>query len=97
MSRLIPPYGGELKSLYAATPSEFPDGGLARNLPSVTLTARQLCDAELLLNGGFSPLDGFMTEADYNQVVDSMRLADGTLGKSLHDVATPDHLLKLDP
>ena len=78
MSRLIPPYGGELKDLCAAPP-EFPEGGVPQNLPCVTLNARHLCDAELLLNGGFSPLDGFMIKADYDQVVDSMRLADGTL------------------
>jgi sulfate adenylyltransferase len=29
------------------------------------MTQRQLCDLELILNGGFSPLEGFMTEADY--------------------------------
>ena len=32
---------------------------------SVTLTERQLCDLELILNGGFSPLDGFMSQKDY--------------------------------
>ena len=79
MSRLIPPYGGELKDLYAITPPEFLTADAPLNLPCVTLSARQLCDVELLLNGGFSPLDGFMTEADYNQVVESMRLANGTL------------------
>jgi sulfate adenylyltransferase len=47
--------------------------------PSWDLTARQLCDLELLLNGGFSPLDGFMGQADYESVCSSMRLADGTL------------------
>ena len=30
---------------------------------------RQLCDLELILNGGFSPLEGFMNEADYNKWV----------------------------
>lgn len=48
-------------------------------MPSLTLTPRQLCDLELLLNGGFAPLTGFMGQADYNAVVDHMRLADGTL------------------
>ncbi len=43
------------------------------------LTTRQLCDLELLLSGGFSPLQGFMSRADYDRVVDEMRLADGTL------------------
>ena len=48
-------------------------------LPSWDLTARQVCDLELLMNGGFYPLKGFQTEADYNGVVENMRTADGTL------------------
>ena len=48
-------------------------------VPSWTLTPRQLCDVELLLNGGFSPLKGFLNEADYAGVLGQMRLADGTL------------------
>lgn len=51
----------------------------AAELPSWDLTARQVCDLELLMNGGFNPLKGFMSEADYNGVVDNMRLADGAL------------------
>ncbi|MGF6861107.1 sulfate adenylyltransferase [Rhodobacteraceae bacterium MBR-64] len=51
----------------------------AGNLPSWDLTARQTCDLELLMNGGFHPLKGFQTEADYNGVVDNMRTADGAL------------------
>jgi len=45
----------------------------------LTLTQRQLCDLELLLNGGFAPLSGFMTRADYDSVVDAMRLQGGAL------------------
>jgi sulfate adenylyltransferase len=48
-------------------------------LPSWDLTPRQICDLELLMNGGFHPLKGFMTEADYTGVVDRMRMADGSL------------------
>jgi sulfate adenylyltransferase len=47
--------------------------------PSWDLTPRQLCDLELLLNGGFSPLRGFLGQADYESVRDRMRLCDGTL------------------
>ena len=47
--------------------------------PSWDLTPRQVCDLELLMAGGFSPLRGFMTRADYETVVRDMRLADGTL------------------
>ena len=48
-------------------------------LPSWDLTPRQVCDLELLMNGGFYPLKGFLTEADYDGVVENMRLADGSL------------------
>lgn len=51
----------------------------AANLPSWDLTARQVCDLELLMNGGFFPLKGFQSEADYNGTVENMRTADGTL------------------
>ena len=51
----------------------------AGSMPSWDLTARQACDLELLMNGGFSPLKGFNSQADYEVVVDKMRLADGTL------------------
>ena len=51
----------------------------AADLPSWDLSPRQICDLELLMNGGFSPLKGFLGQADYDSVVDTMRLADGTL------------------
>ncbi len=51
----------------------------AAGLTSHDLTARQICDLELLMNGGFHPLKGFLSEADYNGVVNDMRLADGAL------------------
>ncbi len=51
----------------------------AADLISWDLTPRQICDLELLMNGGFNPLKGFLSETDYNGVVENMRLADGTL------------------
>ena len=51
----------------------------SRDWPSWDLSPRQICDLELLLNGGFSPLRGFLGRADYESVCARMRLADGTL------------------
>jgi sulfate adenylyltransferase len=51
----------------------------ARDLPSWDLTERQLCDLELILDGAFSPLGGFLGRADFDSVCHRMRLADGTL------------------
>ncbi len=51
----------------------------AASLPGWDLTPRQICDLELLMNGGFNPLKGFLGQADYESVVETMRLADGTL------------------
>jgi sulfate adenylyltransferase len=52
---------------------------LSAENPSLTLTQRQLCDLELIMNGGFSPLKSFMNRQDYERVVNEMRLADGTV------------------
>jgi ATP sulfurylase len=46
-------------------------------MPSWDLTARQACDLGLLMNGGFFPLKGFNTQADYDGIVENMRMADG--------------------
>ena len=51
----------------------------AAELVSWDLTPRQICDLELLMNGGFNPLKGFLSQADYNCVVENMRLADDSL------------------
>lgn len=76
---LITPYGGRLVDLLA---SEEQRADLARHageLPSIQMTPRILCDLELLATGAFSPLSRFMGKADYQRVVEEMRLADGTL------------------
>ncbi len=73
------PHGGELKNLYLPREAVEDQQSHARDLPSWDLSMRQLCDLELLLNGAFSPLEGFMGADDYNAVLAKMRLADGVL------------------
>ena len=52
---------------------------ISRNLQSITINERQLCDLELLTSGAFSPLKGFMGRSDYESVIDRMRLQNGEL------------------
>ena len=49
----------------------------ALDLKSIDLSSRQLCDLELLLNRGFYPLGGYLTQKEYDSVVSTMRLPDG--------------------
>ena len=76
---LIAPHGGRLANLMAGPEAVADLKGKSKDWLSLDLTPRQLCDLELLLNGGFSPLNGFMTQKDYDPVCSSMRLGDGTL------------------
>lgn len=78
IEKMVAPHGGVLQDLIQR--DESIKGDLLKEssgLKSIVLTARQLCDLELILNGGFSPLTSFMTEKDYNSVVENMRLANG--------------------
>jgi sulfate adenylyltransferase len=78
-SHLIPPHGGDLVDLIAQPERIAELKSHSKEWPSWDLTGRQLCDLELLLTGGFSPLRGFMSRADYEGVCHDMRLANGTL------------------
>ena len=73
------PHGGKLINLIPDADQVAKLKQQTVDLPSWDLTERQVCDIELLMNGGFSPLTGFMNQADYNSVLADMRLADGTL------------------
>lgn len=76
---LIEPHGGVLCDLMLNEADAAAAKDEARDLASITLSERQLCDLELLLTGGFSPLRGFQNKDDYDGVVDNLRLADGTI------------------
>lgn len=73
-----PPYGGELVDLLVDDARAAAMKTAARDLASLTLDERGLCDLEQLAVGGFSPLRGFMNQADYQRVLAEGRLADGT-------------------
>ena len=76
---LIAPYGGTLQNLTLGGEERREWVGKAGHFPSIQLSARSLCDLDLIACGGFSPLDRFMGKADYERVLHEMRLRDGTL------------------
>jgi len=76
---LIKPHGGELVDLLVNEDRATELKEASRDWPSWDLTDRQVHDLELLLTGGFSPLEGFMSRTDYEPVLEEMRLAGGTL------------------
>ncbi len=77
--KLIAPYGGKLVNLLASKEKHLDLVQKAKDLPSMQISFRSMCDLELLATGAFSPLDRFMGENDYFSVLHQMRLADGTL------------------
>ncbi|MGH9883535.1 MAG: adenylyltransferase, partial [Pyrinomonadaceae bacterium] len=79
LTEVIPPYEGSLVDLRAHADEIRDLTEEARDLPSIQLSERAVCDLELLATGAFSPLDKFMGHADYERVVEEMRLQDGTL------------------
>ena len=78
-SHIIPPHGGELVNLIVPSERSNELKSHSREWPSWDLTERQLCDLELLLSGGFSPLHGFMNPADYESVCHKMHLSSGLI------------------
>ena len=68
-----------LPELYASSHLAESFKSKAINLVSWDLTPRQICDLELIMNGGFYPLDGFLSQKDYEEVVENMRLANGKI------------------
>jgi sulfate adenylyltransferase len=76
---LISPYGGALIDRMVRGEEVEELRARANTLPRLQLTPRNLCDLELIATGGFSPLDRFMGKADYQRVVEEMRLANGML------------------
>ena len=77
-SHLIEPYGGKLASLMVSADQAEVLKRESMKLPSLDLDWRQLCDLEMLLNGAYSPLLGYMGQADYDRVLEKLELADGT-------------------
>jgi sulfate adenylyltransferase len=73
----IAPHGGTLINRLVSPAQEALFLDKAATLPRVTLDERAFSDLVMIAIGGFSPLEGFMTQADYDTVVTDMRLANG--------------------
>lgn len=75
----ISPHGGVLVNRVATPEQKEVFLSKAEFLPCVTLDERAVSDLEMIAIGGFSPLTGFMNQADYDRVVTEMRLANGVV------------------
>lgn len=76
---LIPPHGGFLVDLRLSGEERARARAEAGSFPRLTLDRREIDDLEMLATGVYSPLRGFMGQADFSSVLDRMRLADGTV------------------
>ena len=77
-SKLVPPHGSsELKPLLLKGEARKQALKLASTLPTITLSSRERGELIMLGIGGFTPLNGFMNQADWQGVVDNMRLQSG--------------------
>ncbi len=79
MSHLIAPHGGTLVSRLVTGDAREALIAEAASLPRIELSAKQACDLEMIAIGAFSPLQGFVGQADFQSICRDMKLADGTL------------------
>ncbi|MDH5764372.1 MAG: bifunctional sulfate adenylyltransferase/adenylylsulfate kinase [Gammaproteobacteria bacterium] len=79
MDHLTPPYQGQLINLLLDAADAYELEANSENFVNITLSQRQQCDLEMLLNGSLSPLTGFMTEDIYNSVIANTCLPDGVV------------------
>ncbi|MDE0813127.1 MAG: sulfate adenylyltransferase [Alphaproteobacteria bacterium] len=78
MAQLVPPHGGPtLKPLLASEADCAAGLARAENLTSVPLSSREVSDLFMFAMGAYTPLDGFMGEADWRGACIDMKLADG--------------------
>jgi len=78
MSKLVKPHGSDsLKPLLLEGAARKAELERAKALPKIKLSSREMGDVIMLGIGGFTPLTGFMTKADWQGVCDGMKMASG--------------------
>jgi sulfate adenylyltransferase len=79
LGKLVPPHGGTLKPLLMRGRELLDNRRRAQDLAQVHINSKESSDVVMLAMGAFSPLDGFMGQQDYREVVDRMQLGNGLL------------------
>src|SRR5687768_9160598 len=78
MKNLVKPHGGKsLNPLLLSGEALAAERKRAETLPRVSLSSREAGDVIMMGIGGFTPLTGFMTHADWQSVCDDMKMASG--------------------
>ena len=78
-SHLIQPHGGTLVNRIVDAEKAAKLKAAAADMPKITLSAKQACDLEMIAIGAFSPLTGFVKQADFEGICKNMHLANGTV------------------
>jgi sulfate adenylyltransferase len=78
-STLVSPHGGTLVNRIVDSAAADALRTEAASLPRIDMSTKQACDLEMIAMGAFSPLTGFVKEADFRSICTDMRLADGTV------------------
>jgi sulfate adenylyltransferase len=94
MTQSIQAHGGELVNRLITGEARQVLLDKAASLVKVPVNTWTISDIDLIAVGAFSPLTGFMQEADYNSVVDTMRLANGTVWSIPITLAVDEETLK---
>ena len=89
----VPPHGGLLVDRIVPPAEAAALRQRAEALPALSLDAREIADLELIAIGAVSPLTGFLGSADYKNVVEELRLADGTVWPLPLTLAVPSESL----
>ncbi len=76
---MITPHGGKLINRVASEEEKKELIAKSSSLLKVNMGLKELCDVELIACGAFSPLTGFMKREDYKNVIENLRLENGTL------------------